>query len=129
VTDRGELEQLLQRVLEAHGLLCGALIRVSGEIVTRLGDFEGLKYTGLVSSLLEKSPKDTFDFLDGQILPKTFMQGEDFAVMDRPRPDLAVVVFGSGLHDTGEKLRLARDVSRTIRLEFGVGGAASGAIQ
>jgi hypothetical protein len=119
VTDQGELEQRLQRVLEAHGLLCGALITASGEIITRMGDFAGLKYTGLVSSLLEKSPKGTFDFLDGQMLPKTSMQGEDFAFMDRPRPDLAVVVLGTGLHDTGEKLRLARDVSRTIRLEFG----------
>lgn len=119
MTDQGELEQRLQRVLEAHGLLCGALIRVSGEIITRIGDFAGLKYTGLVRSLLERSPKTTFDFLDGQILPKTFTQGEDFAFMDRPSPDLAVVVFGSGLRDTGEKLRLARDVSRTIGIAFG----------
>ena len=119
MTDQGELEQRLQRVLEAHGLLCGALITASGEIITRLGDFAGLKYTGLVLSLLERSPKTTFDSLDGQVLPQTFMQGEDFAFLYRPSPDLAVVVFGSGLHDTGEKLRRARDVSRTIGIEFG----------
>jgi hypothetical protein len=54
VTDQGELEQRLQRVLEAHGLLGGALITASGEIITRIGDFAGLM---LRSGVSKRYPK------------------------------------------------------------------------
>jgi len=117
------MEERLRRVLEAHGLVCGALIHASGEVSDRVGDFDALAYGGVVSALLGPlgSPKTTFDWLEGQALPRMSIQGEDFAIMDRPRPHLAVVVFGRSGAPVLERMRLSREVAKTIAAEFAPG--------
>src|SRR3954462_7142620 len=85
----------LQCVLDANQLPCGAVISSSGEVVARVGDFAAFASAGLVSELLgpQGSTRATFDSLKGQMLPCMWGQGEEFAFVDKPTAELAVVVF------------------------------------
>src|SRR5262245_11004993 len=90
------MNERLRTVLETHQLSCGAVISSSGDVIAREGDFDAFASAGLVSGQLgpNGSAKATFDYLEGQLLPRIWRQGEEFAFIDKPAPDFAVVVFG-----------------------------------
>jgi hypothetical protein len=113
------LETGLSRVLEAHGLVCGAFFSADGIVGPRVGDFEKLQTKGLASALLGPygSARATFESLDGQLLPKMWAQGQVFAFMDKVGEDLAVVVFGQGEQNAIEQYRLSKHVGQTIAAE------------
>ena len=116
------MEAGLQRVLVAHSLPCGAVIAASGVVVARVGDYETFGSAGLVSTLLgpDGLPAATLADLAEQAAPELWEQDNEFAVVDQPAPDRAVVVFGRGCGgSTVERLRLAQEVGRTIRDVFG----------
>lgn len=117
----GHLEQRLGRVLDTHGLLCGALVDASGEVIVRSGAFESLQDVGLVSSLLgpDGSAKATFDSLEGQLLPQIYAQGENFALVDKVHRDLLIVLFGRGGGDAVAQYHLSKVVSATVATLFG----------
>ena len=116
------MEVGLRRVLVAHSLPCGAVIAASGEVVARVGDYETFGSTGLVSTLLgpDGLPAATLADLAEQAAPELWEQDDEFAVVDQPAPDRAVVVFGRGRGGSAvELLRLSQEVGRTIRKAFG----------
>lgn len=84
------------------------------------GDPAGVVGTGVYSGLLGPlgSPRETFNSLEGRILPAIFHQGDKFAFMDKPHPDLMVLVFGRGIRDGLELYRLSVGVSRSLASEF-----------
>ena len=114
------MDEQLRRVLEAHTLPCGAVIATPGVVVARAGDFEAFGSPGLVSAVLgpDGSPTATLGGLGGQELPQLWEQGDAFAFVDQPAPDLAVVVFGRDRGGWVERVRLSQDVGRTIRETF-----------
>jgi hypothetical protein len=118
--DPASLETMLRTVLGRHGLLCGAVLDASGDILLRMGDFGALENTGLPSALLGPygSPKATVDSLEGQLLPQISSQGDDFAIIDKPRADTVVVFFGRGRRGPIDQFKLARDVATTVAEEL-----------
>jgi hypothetical protein len=88
----------LSRVLEVHSLPCGGVITAGGTAVARVGDFEALGSAGIVSHLLgpEGSPAAILARLDDLALPVLWEDDEAFAIVDKPTPEVAVVVFGRG---------------------------------
>jgi hypothetical protein len=118
------VEEGLRRVLVAHSLPCGAVIAAPDAVVSRVGDYEAFGSAGLVSALLgpDGSPAETLAGLAEQTAPELWEQDDEFAVVDQPAPDRAVVVFGRGQgRSTVELLGLAQEVGRTIREAFGEG--------
>jgi hypothetical protein len=115
------MDDRLRHVLDSHQLSCGAVIAASGEVVAQEGDFGAFASAGLVSALLGPygSAKATFDSLEGRLLPRMWRQGEEFAFVDKPTAELAVVVFGRGRDYVSELLALSKQVGRSIREEFG----------
>jgi hypothetical protein len=117
------MEEQLKRVLAAHSLPCAAVIAAPGLVAARIGDFAAVGSPGLVSSLLgpDGSPAATLGGLAGQELPQLWEEGDAFAFIDQPAPDLAVVVFGRGQGggSWAELVRLSLAVGLTIREEFG----------
>ena len=118
------MEEELKRVLDVHSLPRGAVIAAPDAVVTRVGDYEAFGSAGLVSALLgpDGSPAATLAGLADQVVPQLWEQDDEFAVVDQPAPDRAVVVFGRGRGGSAvELLRLSQEVGRTIREAFGEG--------
>ena len=125
-----ELEDIrgaLQRVLDTHALVCGAVITAEGDVLMRVGDFDRLSCSGLASALLGPygSAESTFSFLDGQMLPKVWCQGQDYAFLDKPCPDLAVIVFGTDGGGAVDQFRISKRVGSSISTEFARGSSSS----
>jgi hypothetical protein len=128
-----ELSQILGDVLQDERLCCGAVIDEIGQVLIRVGDFESYPAPSLVSSLLGPSgtPHATYASLEGQPLPQIWGEGKYFAVIDRPMPGIAFVLFGvparsrfaflrpsSGEHEANTLLERSRRVSRRLREAF-----------
>lgn len=114
-----QMNERLQRVLDAHHLPCGAVIAASGEIVARAGDFLAFGSAGLVSAMLGPygSAEATYHLVQDpeQIKPVMWGQGSEFAFLDRAG-ELVVVVFD---RDRGDILyELSRLVGQSIAAEF-----------
>jgi hypothetical protein len=120
------MEAELWRVLDAHQLKCRAAVDATGRVVARAGDFSAFASAGLVQALLgtEAAAKTTFDSLPGQLLPCIWGQGEEFAFVDSPVPDLAVIVFGRRRGTVEQRFALSRSVGRSLRSAFGPGSGA-----
>jgi hypothetical protein len=114
------LYERLCRVLDDHGLTRGAIVADSGEVLAQGGDL-AYRGGGLVSAYLGPAgdPKASFDLLDGVELPQFHQSGENFAILDKPSPDLMAIVFFDANIDLDEFVDLAKDVSRSLALAFG----------
>ncbi len=125
-----ELSRILDEVLHGESLACGAVIDEFGAVLARAGNFETYPEPSLVSSALGPSgtPRATYASLDGQSLPQIWAEGACFAVIDRPTPGVAFVLFGvpertrlaflrprSGEHEALTLLERAKSVSRRLR--------------
>jgi hypothetical protein len=125
-----EFSRILDEVLDDESLACGAVIDEFGEVLARAGNFETYPEPSLVSSALGPSgtPRATYASLDGQSLPQIWAEGPCFAVIDRPTPGVAFVLFGvparprlaflrprSGEHEALTLLERSKRVSRRLR--------------
>ena len=110
-----EMLDRLRRVLSAHQLACGALVTASGEIVARVGDFDAFGSAGLVAALLGNggASKAMFDSLRGQRLPRIWAQGNEFALVDKPAEEIAVVAFGCDV-DASRQYELSKAFGQSI---------------
>ncbi len=128
-----EFSQILGDVLRDERLHCGAVIDELGKVVTRAGDFETYPAPSLVSSILgpSGSPHETYAGLEGQPLPQIWAEGGFFALIDRPVPGIAFVLFGvparprlalfrasSGEHDASSLLTRSKRIRRRLRESF-----------
>lgn len=128
-----EFSQILGEVLRDERLHCGAVIDELGRVLTRAGDFDTYPAPSLVSSLLGPSgtPRETYATLEGQSLPQIFGEDGCFALVDRPTPGIAVVLFGtpprprlaflrprSGEHDANSLLTRSKQIGRRLREAF-----------
>jgi hypothetical protein len=128
-----ELSRILDEVLQDESLACGAVIDEFGEVLARAGNFETYPEPSLVSSALGPSgtPRATYASLDGQSLPQIWGEGEYFALIDRPTPGIAFVLFGvptrsrfaflrprSGEREASSLLEHSKHVSRRLREAF-----------
>ena len=115
------LQACLQRVLDRHGLQCGAVVGAGGIIAARAGDFDRFRSAGLVSTLLGPygSPEATFDHIQNKdcLKPVVWSQGDEFAFVDRAG-DFAIVVFGRNCGDVLARAKVSRLVAQTIAAEF-----------
>lgn len=93
----------LNSILDRHSdsLVCAAVIDAEGEVSNKTGDFSMLEHQGLVSAVLGPygSPLAHFDEAtkyqnDRKMLPRSLAQGQQFALIDKPCDQYAVVVFG-----------------------------------
>jgi len=116
-----QLEERLQRILDAHSLPCGAVFAANGEVRARAGDFDRFASAGLVSALLGPygSPKATFHHVQckEQIKPIIWGQGDEFAFLDSAG-GLVIVVFGRNSGGVIARAKLSRLVGKTIAAEF-----------
>jgi hypothetical protein len=114
--------RIVQRVIAAHGLHCGALIDQSGVVVVHVGDFHTYGNEGLVSALLGPygDPAATFGMLESQLLPRMMGQGQHFAFVDRVGENFAAVVFGFAKErrDAVSEYQLSQAVHRTLVAAF-----------
>lgn len=124
------MEKCLQRVLDAHGLPCGAVIDASGRVVAQAGEFDAFASAGLVSSMLGPygSAHATYSAVSSleQIKPVIWGQGSEFAFLDRVG-ELVVVVFGRERGDIHAQYALSRQVGHSIAAEFALIVTESGA--
>jgi hypothetical protein len=111
----------LQQILDAHELPCGATIDATGKVAAEAGDFIAFASDGLVSTLLGPygSARETLASLEGQLLPRMWSQGDEYAIVDLATEELAVVVFGRGRLSAPERWAMSKAVSASIRLVFG----------
>ncbi|WP_417763653.1 hypothetical protein [Shewanella sp.] len=93
----------LHSIINRHSdsLLCAAVINAQGEVSNKTGDFSALEPQSLVSAVLGPygSPLALFDEAskyqnDRNMLPRSLAQGQQFALIDKPCDQYAVVVFG-----------------------------------
>jgi hypothetical protein len=130
-----EHSQILGEVLQDERLSCGAVIDELGHVLSKSGDFETYPAPGLVSSLLgpHGTPRETYFSLEGQELPQIWGEGQYFALIDRPVPGIAVVLFGvparprlaflrprTGEHEASSLLEYSKRVSRKLHQAFGL---------
>jgi hypothetical protein len=112
----------MQRLLSAHKqFVCAAAIDAGGNIVVRIGDFEGFASKGLISALLgpSGSPKATFDSLAGQRWrPRCFRQGEEIAFYDYAGENFVVVIIGRCEHSVEAYVKLLKDIGQSFGLVF-----------
>jgi hypothetical protein len=128
-----EFSRILDDVLRDESLACGAVIDEFGEVLARAGSFETYPEPSLVSSALGPSgtARATYASLDGQSLPQIWAEGQCFAVIDRPVPGIAFVLFGvptqprlaflrprSGEHEADALVGQSKRVSRKLREAF-----------
>ena len=128
-----ELTRILDEVLQDERLHCGAVIDELGQVLVRAGDFPAYPAQGLVSSILgpHGTPRETYFSLEGQELPQIWGEGEYFAVIDRPGPGIAFVIFGvpktsrlaflrprSGEQEAATLLGFSKRVSQRLREAF-----------
>jgi hypothetical protein len=118
------MEERLQHVLDVHALPCGAVVTGGGAAVARVGDFDALGGTELVSALLgpDGSPAATVADLSDQSPPDLWEQDDAFAFAVRAGPDVAVFVFGRGRGGWADRMRLSQAVRVSIREAFDDGG-------
>ena len=131
--NRMELSRILDEILRAERLSCGAVIDELGRILVRGGDFESYPAPSLVSSLLGPAgtPHATYVSLEGQPLPQIWAEGVAFAFIDRPTAGIAFVFFGvparprfaflrprSGEQEANSLLEHSKHVSRRLREAF-----------
>ena len=128
-----EFSQILEEVLREERLHCGAVIDEFGEVLMRAGNFDSYPAPSLVSSLLGPSgtPRETYRTLEGQSLPQICGEDGCFALVDRPTPGIAFVLFGvparsrlaflrprSGEHEARSLLAHSKRIGRRLREAF-----------
>ena len=113
------LEDLICR--HAETLKCAAIIHASGEVTNRVGDFTDFDQSGLASAVLgpHGDPAAAFQLAaqyenERKMLPQGMGQGKLFALLDKPRTEFVVVVFGHKNQDFYEHLRHRKEIASTM---------------
>jgi hypothetical protein len=113
------LEDLISR--HSQTLKCGAIIHATGEVTNRVGDFTDFDQQGLASAVLGPygDPSASFQLAaqyekDRKMLPQSMGQGDVFALLDKPKTDFVVVVFGHKAQDFHEHLRHRQEITATM---------------
>ena len=126
----GALDDLLARMLSANGLLYGVIATSGGELLAEAGDPRRLRYyPGIVSALLgpQGSPQATYAMLEGAILPQGYAQGEDYAILDRPRDGILAILFGRHepvpRRNAVEQYQWARQLGEELRARLPAAGS------
>ena len=107
----------LASVIARHDLLYGLLVSAAGQVLLECGDRALVtEDSGLLESLIgpRGDARTTFDSLEGQILPRIWGQGEVFAFLCKPRPDLLVIVFGRSNLPVADRYRLSKIVGAAV---------------
>ena len=104
------------KLLADHGLACLVIVGEDGVILERFGSSEGLSSDDLYSGIIGPygDPQVTFDALEGQILPRLWQQGPDFAFLHKPASDRMVVIFGTGKTDAVELYEQSKLVDQRV---------------
>ena len=128
---------MLGEILGDGRLRCGAVFDELGRILARAGDFESYPAPDLVASVLGPSgnPRTAYASLEGQSLPQIWAEGESFALIDRPVPGVAFVLFGVAARprlaflrprseelESASLLEYSKRVSARLREALGRGG-------
>lgn len=108
--------QILEEVLEEHGLVCGLVASSAGVEYARTGDFGRLDHTGLVNALVgDGASIARLDAsVDGQIMPQLWSQGGTHAYVTKPKKDLLVVWFTQDDIDAITRYGWARGVNASL---------------
>lgn len=117
---RDKIEARLRRVLQAHGLVCAAVIDSSWHVNGTAGDFAALSSDRLPHALLgcHGEAMTTYRALAEMPLPQVIVAGSDVAIADKPAKHIAVVAFARGFGVGANLEAIAANVSATIRAEF-----------
>lgn len=117
---REDIESRLRRVLQAHSLVCAAVVDGSWKVVATAGEFPALSSGRLPKALLGRQGEamSMYRALSWMPLPQVIVSGSDVAIADKPGRDLAVVAFTRGLAGGTNLQTMAANVSATIRAEF-----------
>ena len=125
----GSIDELLARMLNMNGLLYAVIATSGGEWLAEAGDPRRMRYyPGIVSALLgpQGSPQATYAMLEEAILPQGYAQGEDYAILDRPRDGILAVLFGRHeprpRRNAVEQYRWASQLVDELRKKLPAGG-------
>ena len=117
---RDDIASRLRRVLQAHSLVCAAVVDRSWKVIATAGEFPALSSDRLPKALLGRHGEamSMYRALSKMPLPQVIAAGSDVAIADKPDRNLAVVAFMRGLADGTNLEAIAANVSATIRAEF-----------
>ena len=119
VSVSAKLEDLIRR--HSQTLKCGAIISVIGEVTNRVGDFADFDERGLASAVLGPYGNAAATFLlaaqyeeDRKMLPQEIGQGDLFVLLDKPKTEFVVAVFGRRAAEFHEHLKQRKEIKATI---------------
>jgi hypothetical protein len=90
-----ELCAHLEHLVDKHGVAYAAFFTADGAMLAEAGSRSALVHEGLVSALLgpQGSASKTYASLEGQVLPQSYAQGGDTAIVDRAAPGVGAAYF------------------------------------
>ena len=97
-------------------MIATVAINSDGSLLEVSSGFNEWEKPSIVSALLGPygNAKNTFDSLEGMILPQIHSQGEYYAFIHLPKPNIAVIVFGKGKAKVKEQYALSKEVNETV---------------
>ena len=97
-------------------MVASVAINSDGDLLEVSSSFNEWEKPSLVSALLGPygNIKNTFDSLEGMILPQIHSQGEYYAFLHLPKPNIAVIVFGKGKEKAKEQYIHSKEIDETV---------------
>ncbi len=111
----------LRDVLSAHHALYAVVTDPCGSHWEEYGEKSAVPYQGIISAYFPNpdAMAKLDEFLQGQMLPKTIVQGDVICVISRPREDRIVGVFLLEKGDVIARMRRGRTVDADIKAATG----------
>jgi hypothetical protein len=109
-----------QEVMAEHDVLYAVIASPDGSKWEEHGDRGKLPYQGIVDSYFPgpEGMKALGEFLEGQVLPKTPMQGEVMCVICKPSDEIIVGCFVTGAGDVFSRIGRGRAICASVEMVF-----------
>ena len=111
-----KLASEITRIMSEHQLIYAIVTDLDSGRVDTFGDKTKLKYKGLVQTLFGDgdSIRDLNTSLEGQMMPRTWGQGEDACVVCKPAESIIVGLFYHEQRELAEAYHFSQELDAQI---------------
>lgn len=116
-----KLQHILDDTLQCFRLVYGLACAADGRIIVTSGTKSLLKWGGLYDTLFGTSEliRQLYTSLDGQILPRSYGQGEVYCILLKPDGSTLVGLFGQGQLDPQSRYQQREEIASHVKKMLG----------
>jgi hypothetical protein len=107
-------------VVGKHSLICAVVVEANGEMIHSVGANDNPAIGGVYSAILGPygDAQNSFNSLEGMLLPQITSQGGAFSISSKPTSDLMVVSFGITTLGAREMYEFSKAVDADVQAVY-----------